>query len=271
MEKPESTNKSQNPPRDPILETFYILRQVVIVAVILATIYTAWSPSTLFSNNFNDQLPSINFQKPIKPNPKMTFTPLPRRVGIVSGHWGNDSGAVCPDGLKEADVNLTIATLVQKKLAERGIQTDLLKEKDKRLAGYYASALVSIHNDSCNYVNDVATGFKVAAALANEQPEKSARLTTCLNDRYAKDTGLSRHVMSITKDMTSYHAFDEISPETPAAIIETGFLNLDRQILTQKPDIVAQGIADGVLCFLNYESIEPTAVATHAVQGIPKP
>jgi N-acetylmuramoyl-L-alanine amidase len=78
-------------------------------------------------------------------------------------------------------------------------------------------------------------------------------------------------VGSITKDMTSYHAFDEIDPETPAAIIETGFLNLDRQILTQKPDVVAQGIVDGLLCFLNYESIEPTATATRAIPGTPEP
>jgi len=55
--------------------------------------------------------------------------------------------------------------------------------------------------------------------------------------------------------MTSYHAFAEIDPETTAAIIEVGFLNLDRQILTQKADLVAQGIADGILCYLNNEDL----------------
>jgi len=31
-----------------------------------------------------------------------------RHIGIVAGHDGNDSGAVCPDGLTEAEVNRDI-------------------------------------------------------------------------------------------------------------------------------------------------------------------
>jgi hypothetical protein len=42
---------------------------------------------------------------------------------------------------------------------------------------YQASTLVSIHNDSCEYVNDEATGFKVAAAMSSPFPEKANRLT----------------------------------------------------------------------------------------------
>jgi N-acetylmuramoyl-L-alanine amidase len=55
--------------------------------------------------------------------------------------------------------------------------------------------------------------------------------------------------------MTSYHAFDELHENTTAAIIEVGFLNLDRELLTQHPDRSAQGIVDGVMCFLNNEEI----------------
>jgi N-acetylmuramoyl-L-alanine amidase len=115
--------------------------------------------------------------------------------------------------------------------------------------------LVSIHADSCDYINDLATGFKVAAALASPNPERATRLTACLRSRYAQATGLPLHSTSVTADMTDYHAFGEISELTPAAIIETGFLNLDRQFLTQNPDIAAQGITNGILCFLNNESI----------------
>jgi N-acetylmuramoyl-L-alanine amidase len=60
--------------------------------------------------------------------------------------------------------------------------------------------------------------------------------------------------------MTEYHAFGEINQNTPATIIETGFLYKDYDILTQKPDIVAQGIVNGILCFMNNESIESTPV-----------
>jgi N-acetylmuramoyl-L-alanine amidase len=57
--------------------------------------------------------------------------------------------------------------------------------------------------------------------------------------------------------MSSYHAFGEINPETTAAIIEVGFLNLDKQLLTEKPDLAAQGISAGILCFINNEDITP--------------
>ena len=131
---------------------------------------------------------------------------------------------------------------------------DLLKEFDDRLVGYQALALISIHADSCTYINDVATGFKVAESRYNPRPERTARMVACLRNRYAKATGLSEH-LSITADMTEYHAFDEIDEETPAVIIEIGFMNLDRQLLTQNQDIIADGIANGILCYTRNESI----------------
>jgi N-acetylmuramoyl-L-alanine amidase len=64
-----------------------------------------------------------------------TITPGPKpRIGIVAGHWGNDSGAVCADGLTEEKVNLRIATLVQQYLIAEGYEVDLLQEFDKRYA-----------------------------------------------------------------------------------------------------------------------------------------
>jgi N-acetylmuramoyl-L-alanine amidase len=199
---------------------------------------------------------------PTKPEFQNNNSPeITSSVGIVAGHWGNDPGAVCSDGLTEAEVNLNIATIVQKYLVEEGLQVDLLKEFDDNLSGYKAAALVSIHADSCDYINDLATGFKVAQAMANKRPERSARLTACLRNRYSEATGLLPHSTSVTEDMTSYHAFSEIDDTTPAVIIETGFLNLDRQLLTQTPEIAAQGIASGIICFIRNESITATPEA----------
>jgi N-acetylmuramoyl-L-alanine amidase len=129
------------------------------------------------------------------------------------------------------------------------------------LTDYQAAALVSIHNDSCDFVNNQATGFKVASAMATRHPERAARLTSCLRARYGAATGLPLHSTSVTLDMTSYHAFGEINENTPASIIETGFLNLDRQILTEQPERVAQGVAQGILCYLRNEPIVgPTVI-----------
>ena len=119
------------------------------------------------------------------------------------------------DGLTEESVNLKIAELVRQNLNEAGYDVDLLQEIDPRLNGYQALALVSIHNDSCDYINDQATGFKVAAAVSTIYPEKATRLTACLTQRYQAATGLPFHYNSVTPDMTDYHAFREINSTPP--------------------------------------------------------
>jgi N-acetylmuramoyl-L-alanine amidase len=58
--------------------------------------------------------------------------------------------------------------------------------------------------------------------------------------------------------MTQYHAFSEIDPNTITAIIETGFLYLDQELLTKRADLVAEGVTQGILCFVNNESVLPT-------------
>lgn len=171
-------------------------------------------------------------------------------VGVVAGHWGNDSGAVCEDGLTEQAVNLDIARRVMALLEARRYRVDLLQEFDPRLAGYVADALVSIHADSCDYINELATGFKVAHSVASYTPQAEDRLVNCLIKEYGAATPLDFHENSITSDMTSYHNFSEVAPNTPAVIIETGFLYLDRGILTGQADRVASGIANGIVCFI---------------------
>jgi N-acetylmuramoyl-L-alanine amidase len=51
--------------------------------------------------------------------------------------------------------------------------------------------------------------------------------------------------------MTEYHAFYEIAPETPGAIIEIGFMGADRALLTEKQDLIATGIVNGLKCFID--------------------
>jgi N-acetylmuramoyl-L-alanine amidase len=138
-------------------------------------------------------------------------------------------------------------------LQQTGFRADLLEEYDSRLHGYRAVAIVSIHADACLPINDQATGFKVAAALDTQVPDRAQRLVTCLVDRYARATDMNFHPTSITRDMTQYHTFYEVDSETPAAIIEAGFLFLDRDFLTGNPEIVARGIVDGLMCYVNNE------------------
>lgn len=244
------------------------LTTVLGIGIILATLFTLFTPAVLFSNELLDKMfASWQTSSPEQAaGSALVTTPLPSaRIGIVAGHWGNDSGSVCADGLTEMQVNLEIATRVQKDLIAQGYQVDLLEEFDPRLSQYRAAALISIHNDSCDFVNEEATGFKVAAASSSAYPEKSARLRDCLIDRYQSATGMIFHYNTITPDMTSYHTFNEIHTDTTAAIIETGFLNLDRKILTENTDQVALGVTNGILCYLRNEPISnsvPTLAPT---------
>ena len=243
-----------------------ILPVVLGIAFLLATLFTAWTPSGLFSGNISEKLSLVLTSQPDEAVAVSTSAAYPQlRIGIVSGHWGYDSGAVCYDGngevtLTETELNLKIATLVQQKLTQAGYRVDLLKEFDERLEGYTAVALVSIHNDSCEYIDENATGFKVSAAMDTRDVNRASRLTSCLRDRYGRATALNFHPGSITSDMREYHAFAEIHDTTIAAIIETGFMNLDRGILTQNPDLIAEGIVQGIECFVNNEGVQATPV-----------
>lgn len=233
------------------------LETVFSVALLVATLFTLWTPANLFSNDFFDSMFQAMQSKPGVINlPTATVSPRPR-IGLVAGHWGNgdDSGAVCPDGKTEVELNLQIATRVQAILSKEGYDIDLLKEFDPKLTEYRAMALISIHNDSCDFINEQATGFKVAAAKSSVFPEKATRLTACLSQRYQAITGLQFHYGSVTNDMTDYHAFNEIHSDTTAAIIETGFMNLDKEKLFKQTDQVAEGVASGILCFVRNENL----------------
>ncbi len=239
------------------------LQTVFLVAFVVATLLTLWTPDSLIAGSLEAKMAqalqsaSGDPSDEIVPGMDLPVEDGFNRIGIVAGHYGSDSGAVCSNGVTEASLNLEIATLVQKDLSDRGYEVDLLEEFDDRLMGYKGAVLVSIHLDSCQYINDLATGFKVAAALADQNISNSQRLTACLSDRYAAITGLPYHAGSVTDDMTYYHAFNEIDPNTTAAIIEAAFMNMDYQFITEETEKIAEGIVAGILCYLNEEAIQP--------------
>lgn len=172
-----------------------------------------------------------------------------RRIGVISGHSGFDSGAICEDGRLEVDTVARIAENVVRRLQRAGAQVDLLEEYDARLNGYAADALVSIHADSCVE----RSGFKVARWVDSPISTVEDRLVRCLSDRYAGATGLAFDAYTITEDMTAYHAFRKLAVQTPGAIIETGFMGGDWNLIGRRPAVAADGIVDGLVCFFEVE------------------
>lgn len=226
---------------------------VLLASVLAATLFTAL-PATGMGFSASLFQPGTGNMDSSQATQEVEF-----HVGLVVGHWGYDTGAICPEslgGFMEVDVNYTIADLTRQYLQSEGVKVDLMKEFDDHLEDYQSNALISIHADTCEYIPELGTGFKIAEAVDNKRPEQAARLMACLQNRYGAATGL-RYDHRITADMTSYHAFGEIDPNTPAVILEAGYLNQDRELLTRNPSRVAQGITAGILCYLNREEISP--------------
>ena len=257
-----SRRTAGEPKRSPSGSSSQFPRHVAVtlgVAALVATVLTAWKPASLDPGELVSLLVQGSpEEQPAQADISERNGALP--IAIVSGHAGphpdsglDDPGATCPDGLTEAEINAEIARRVVTGLEGVGYETLLLDEFDARLNGFRGSALISIHGDSCAAINEQATGYKVSAALDTAVLDRSQRLVACIADRYGRVTGLGYHPNSVTLDMTEYHTFYEIDSLTPAAIVEVGFLFLDRDFLTREPDKAARGIVDGLLCFVNNE------------------
>ena len=185
-----------------------------------------------------------------------------KQVALISGHAGNDSGAICEDAngeptIEEADVNAAVARLAAERLRQAGADVEILDEYDGRLQGLRADVLLSLHSDSC--VDE--TGYKSSRYVNSTIPAIADRLINCINLNYAAATGLTENVDTITENMTEYHAFRRIDPQTPAAILELGFLGGDNDLLANQQALLAKGVADGLLCFLDggpHPTPEPT-------------
>jgi N-acetylmuramoyl-L-alanine amidase len=187
----------------------------------------------------------------------------PRRVGIQAGHWRTeeapsefphlrtDIGGSSGD-LKEVDVTVDVARRVTDLLRKSGVMVDLIPATVP--PSYVADAFVAIHADADD--TETARGFKIAHGTYRSPYDE--RLVRSLTEHYAAETGLpwDPHV---TSDMTDYYAFawfryeHALAPHTPAAIVELGFISHpdDRAILTEKQDVVARGIVEGIMSFLD--------------------
>jgi len=178
-----------------------------------------------------------------------------RRIAIISGHAGNDSGAVCTDANGQTLVmeGALIATIVEQltsQLQWTGAQVLILNEFDERLAGLQADLFLSLHADSCID----ASGYKFAiSSRSTTTPETRTKLGACFDHFYAEATDLKPHPNTITHNMTDYHAFRRLDAQTPALILEVGFIGGDQTLLVQEPERVARGITNSIRCFFEKE------------------
>jgi N-acetylmuramoyl-L-alanine amidase len=116
---------------------------------------------------------------------------------------------------------------------------------------YQSAAFVAIYSGPCAESPLPLSGFKIATSLTAQNPDAAYALAVCLSETYGKLIKIPFTYEVLNPDHPSYHIFRDIDSQTPAVMIEAGSLKTDRTILVNQADSVAEGISEGILCFLN--------------------
>jgi len=184
---------------------------------------------------------------------------------LANLHWDFGTSA---DGVNEVDVNQDVAGRVATLLKNQGINVDLLPATVPE--DYCANAFVAIHVDG----NDDTSvyGYKVASSSWDTDGKAESLSDNIIQD-YGQLTQMEQNP-TITKDMTEYYAFNyqkfthTIDPATPGAIIELGFVSndIDRNQLVNNPQILAQGVARGIIDYLNGK-VAPTPAPAEIIDN----
>ena len=201
----------------------------------------------------------------VQPGAPAAIAPIQARVGLQVGHWEREnlpeelailrtqSGA-SSEGYNEVDINYAVAHRVADILRARGITVDILPATIP--PGYQADAFIAIHCDANN--DPGISGFKLARHGNSAIPNRDDALINAITATYGPATG-QRLDGLISRAMIYYYAFNSgdfvhaISPQTPATIIELGFLTnaADRALLVNQQPAISQGLADGIIRFLS--------------------
>ncbi len=192
----------------------------------------------------------------------------PPKIALQVGHWKTDevpdelhrlagnSGA-SGGGMAEWEVNMAIAKETAKLLEGRGIVVEILPTTVP--SRYWADAFIAIHADGST--DPYKTGFK-AATPRRDMTGKAEDLLNHIETSYQNATGLEKDP-NVTRNMRGYYAFSwwrydhAVHPMTPSLILETGFLTTaaDREIIVDNPQQSAQGIAEGIIAYLESQNL----------------
>lgn len=230
---------------------FKALSTILFTAILTATILVTFSPGAEYIDRFVPQtesetidLNSLNNQRKI--------------IGIIPGHYGFDSGYQCGaefNFVKESDVNLRLAVMVRDYLEANGYSVDFLHEFDPALSNYTALALVSIHSNTCSTADTKLSGFNVTTGGQNTYPSESKRLNDCLTYHYAQNSELDFLGENYSPEEESLYTFDAVNNYTTISVIHTGYLGNDYRTLSEKTNSLAKGIADGIICYVEDDTV----------------
>jgi len=229
------------------------LQSVVWIAIVMATLLTLWNPRKVLRTPTVAELFQMESQTGKFSIADATVEENDE-IGILAGFWQDGSGDVCSDGLLEVDVNYDVAERTIEKLEREGYQTRLFPEFDLDLINFNGQALVAVYAGSCLEKPLPPSQFKVITGIEIKNPDKVNALAVCLAENYQKATQLPFAYAVITEDHPQYHIFRDVDPNTPAVMIEVGSLSTNRDLISKQRDAIAQGIYDGIVCYLEQTS-----------------
>ncbi len=173
-------------------------------------------------------------------------------VVIDPGHGGRDPGAVGIGGLREKDINITVARRVQASLNARGINAVLTRADDRELdlqprvniaERADADVFVSIHSNAISLsrpdINGLETYYYSSGLSLAQTIHNNILQRTDLSDR-----GVRRARFYVL-----------VNTSMPAVLVETGFVtgreDAARFRNPEEVNTIADGITAGILQYLN--------------------
>lgn len=189
---------------------------------------------------------------------------------VDAGHGGEDGGAVSADGLKESDVNLSVALRLDKLLGLCGIPSKLTRDSDniaypdsaattrqrKRadqefraalIRGTEKAVLISIHQN-----NYIAPGPKGAQVFYGRVPG-SREFAVAMQDMLSVLCGDHRKAAPVSDDIYLLR-----QAACPSILVECGFLSNPEELALLKTDTyrtkLALVLAAG--CLRQYRELE---------------
>lgn len=232
------------------------------VPQVLATVPLVRPQAPLATSQATNQTTPIQeFPEPVS---IFNITTRPVKVALQIGHLNvsehpdelanlrQNTGGLAR-GVAEIDVNKTVAYIVKKQLEYYGLSVELLPATVP--PNYTADVFVSIHADSST--DERRRGYKSAFALP-ERNTSDKLLKSLIDESFFNASGLPDDHINVSSNMTEYYAFNRskfthsIASETPALIIEMGYLSHKKDIVflkdTKRP---ATALTEGILKFLN--------------------
>lgn len=178
------------------------------------------------------------------------------KVFLDAGHGGKDPGAL-GNGLKEKDINLSVALKIGDILKNHGVNvgysrtTDVFVELQDRAImanNFGADVFVSIHTNAAENIN-----AKGVETFSYPGSVKGSRLAQAIQDSVLDDK-----LYTINRGTkTANYAVLRLT-NMPAALVELAFITnpQDADILRNRQDDLAVAVAKGILHYLGIQYVE---------------